>query len=90
MMWGWNGWSWWGWLLMMLSMVAFWGLLVWGIVALFRRPGGDGGGRERPDPERILAERFAAGEIDEEEYRRRLDTLRSANREPSDLRRVSS
>ncbi|HEX6674615.1 MAG TPA: SHOCT domain-containing protein [Actinomycetes bacterium] len=81
MMWGWNGWSWWGALLMMFSMVAFWGLLIWGIVALFRRPGD--GRHERPDPERILAERFAAGEIDEEEYRRRLDTLRSSGRQPA-------
>ncbi len=81
MMWGWNGWSWWGWLLMMFSMVAFWGLLIWGIVALFRRSGD--GRPERPDPERILAERFAAGEIDEEEYRRRLDTLRSSGRQPA-------
>ena len=29
-----------------------------------------------PDPERILAERLAAGEIDEDEYHRRLDALR--------------
>ena len=81
MMWGWNGWSWWGALLMMFSMVAFWGLLIWGIVALFRRPGD--GRSERPDPERILAERFAAGEIDEEEYHRRLATLRSSGRQPA-------
>jgi Short C-terminal domain len=33
---------------------------------------------EGRDPEQILAERFAAGEIDEEEYHRRLQTLRSA------------
>jgi putative membrane protein len=79
MMWGWNGWSWWGWVVMSLSMVAFWGLLIWGIVALFRRPSDGRGGR--PDPERILAERFAAGEIDEEEYHRRLETLRATNRQ---------
>ncbi|MFB7123306.1 SHOCT domain-containing protein [Kitasatospora sp. NPDC056273] len=30
-------------------------------------------------PEQLLAERFARGEIDAEEYRHRLDTLRSAN-----------
>ena len=77
MMWGWDGWSWWGWALMSFSMVAFWGLVIWGIVALFHRSGD--GGRDRPNPERILAERFAAGEIDEEEYHRRLQTLHSAN-----------
>ncbi|MFG2907794.1 SHOCT domain-containing protein [Kitasatospora sp. NPDC048286] len=39
--------------------------------------GGQGG--QRPAPEQLLAERFARGEIDAEEYRHRLDTLRSAN-----------
>ena len=90
MMWGWNGWSWWGWGLMSFSMLAFWGLVIWGIVALFRRPAdrGPGDGRsERPDPERILAERFARGEIDEEEYHRRLQALRSTNGRPADLSR---
>src|SRR5919198_1122304 len=77
MMWGWNGWSWWGWALMSLSMIAFWGLVIWGIVALVRWPGGRP--QQRPDPERILAERFANGEIDEDEYRHRLQTLRSTN-----------
>jgi putative membrane protein len=75
MMWGWNGWSWWGWLLMTFTMLGFWGLVIWGIVALFRRSGDDR--HHRSDPEQIVAERFAAGEIDEEEYQRRLDTLRS-------------
>ena len=32
-----------------------------------------------PAPERLLAERFARGEIDEEEYRRRLAVLRGAS-----------
>jgi len=78
MMWGWQGWSWWGWLAMSLSMVAFWGLIVWGIVAIFRGWGGSWRRPEGREPEQILAERFAAGEIDEEEYHRRLQTLRSA------------
>ena len=75
MMWGMQAWSWWGWLAMSLGMVAFWGLVIWAIVAIFR--GSDWTWR-RPDPERIVAERFAAGEIDEDEYQRRLETLRSA------------
>ncbi|WP_037972432.1 SHOCT domain-containing protein [Streptomyces sp. NRRL WC-3742] len=41
-------------------------------------PGGPGGALHGPAPEQVLAERFARGEIDEEEYRRRLDVLRSA------------
>jgi putative membrane protein len=84
-MWGWNGWSWWGGLLMMFSMVAFSGLLIWGIVALFRRP--CDGRQKRPDPEGILAERFAAGEINKEEYRRRLETLRSSGSQSAGSRR---
>ena len=49
----------------------FWLAVIWGAVALYRRLTG---GR---DPEAILARRFAGGEIDEEEYRRRLDAIRS-------------
>jgi len=75
----WDGsWSWWAWLLMSFSMVAFWGLVIWAVVALFRRFD-----RDRPqasDPEAILAERFAAGQIDEEEYRHRLEVLRGPGR----------
>lgn len=75
----WPGASGWGWLFMSVFMLAFWGLVVWAIV----RAVGDGGRwrgpreREPGDPERILAERFARGEIDEAEYRDRLATLRS-------------
>jgi hypothetical protein len=32
-----------------------------------------------PTPDRLLAGRFARGEIDEEEYRRRLDAMRAAD-----------
>ncbi|WP_391858311.1 SHOCT domain-containing protein [Streptomyces silvisoli] len=34
---------------------------------------------DAPSPEQLLAERFARGEIDEYEYRRRLATLRDAS-----------
>jgi putative membrane protein len=64
----------WGYLLMTANMLLFWGLLVAGIVFLVRyfgRPGPAG-----THTETILAERFARGEIDEEEYRGRLRTLR--------------
>ena len=37
----------------------------------------DGDVQSRPPTEQLLHERFARGEIDAEEYRRRLDTLRS-------------
>ncbi|MFF0411220.1 SHOCT domain-containing protein [Kitasatospora sp. NPDC004745] len=41
--------------------------------------GGAHGSAAGPTPEQVLAERFARGEIDAEEYRHRLDTLRSAD-----------
>ncbi|MER7578477.1 SHOCT domain-containing protein [Kitasatospora sp. NPDC097691] len=41
--------------------------------------GGPRGWGAGPPPEQVLADRFARGEIDAEEYRHRLETLRSAN-----------
>ena len=84
-----------------LTTVILWGLMAWGVAALWgwaRRnrqgpagvwhsgPGSWGGGpgpwggpgpRRDDDPEWILAQRFAAGEIDEDEYQQRLTALRS-------------
>ena len=76
MMWG-NSTGWGGWLLMTLTMVAFWALVVFGIVALFRGTGGMGprDGRLELDARQILDERFARGEIDAEEYRSRRNVL---------------
>ena len=58
------------------------GVLIAGGIALFRYLNRTavnvGSGETRPTPEQVLAERFARGEVDEEEYRRRLDTLRGA------------
>ncbi|MGH9251773.1 MAG: SHOCT domain-containing protein [Acidimicrobiales bacterium] len=80
MMWYGDGMGGWGFALMAVSTVVFWGVLIAGGVAVFRylnrRPVNPGGGETRPMPEQLLAERFARGEIDEDEYRRRLDTLR--------------
>ncbi|MGE5292561.1 MAG: SHOCT domain-containing protein [Micromonosporaceae bacterium] len=89
MYWYGNGMSGWGYALMTISMILFWGALIFGGVALVRyliRSGqqttSPGAPSEPPSgaptPERLLAERFARGEIDEEEYRRRLATLQAA------------
>jgi uncharacterized membrane protein len=72
-----------------LTTFVFWALVIWAIVALVSwarnsRPdepgpaGPEPGDTPRPgdDAELILARRFAAGEIDAEEYHRRLDVLR--------------
>ncbi|MET0641722.1 MAG: SHOCT domain-containing protein [Jiangellaceae bacterium] len=81
MMWYGDGMGGWGFVLMAVSTVVFWGALIAGGVALFRylnRTAAKPASSEaRPTPEQLLAERFARGEIDEEEYRQRLDTLRS-------------
>jgi putative membrane protein len=72
----------WGWAAMTVGMIVFWGLLIALTVVLVRgwnRPPGEVPA-SRPSPEQLLAERFARGEIDEEEYRRRLATLTGADR----------
>jgi putative membrane protein len=81
MMWD-YGMGWGGWLLMSATMVGFWALVVFGIVALFRggRASAPPSGRHSDDEaQRILDERFARGDIDAEEYRRRQQVLHSAH-----------
>lgn len=71
------GWA--GWLLMTAVMVAFWAVVVFALVALFR---GTASGQSRRTPDQILDERFARGEIDEAEYRARLEVLHNTSRPP--------
>ncbi|MEU6982090.1 SHOCT domain-containing protein [Streptomyces sp. NPDC046324] len=82
MFWYGDGMNGWGWFAMSAGMVLFWGLLITIAVMLFRtldraaeRPRGLG---PATSAEQILGERLARGEIDEEEYRRLLTTLRNA------------
>ncbi len=83
MYWYGSGMSGWGYALMTVSMVLFWGLLIVGVVALVRYFGRTpqhtafSPNHYRLTPEQVLAERFARGEIDEDEYRTRLETLRA-------------
>jgi putative membrane protein len=78
MYWG-NGMGAWGMVLMTLSTLLFWGLVIAGIVALVRYTGRSGQASTPAGPptapQQMLAERFARGEIDEEEYTRRLHVL---------------
>jgi putative membrane protein len=75
-----NGWGGGGWLVMASMFLVFWGGVVALVIYLMRhgqvRNDAD---RIRPahhDAERILAERLARGEIDEEEYIKRRTALR--------------
>jgi putative membrane protein len=71
----------WGYALGIIGMVLFWAVLVLAIAAAVRYL--DRRRRESfppppPTAEQVLAERFARGAIDADEYRQRLDTLRQA------------
>ncbi|MEU2772012.1 hypothetical protein ABZ646_03580 [Streptomyces sp. NPDC007162] len=89
MMWYDGGWGWGGWFVMTVFMVLFWAVLIVGLIALVRYlagtrhhqqadlppPSGEGRSQDRR-AEDLLAERFARGEIDDDEYKRRLGLLR--------------
>jgi len=64
----------WAWFWMCIAMLAFWALVAWVIVTLVRQS--NLGGRGDGDAEGLLEERFARGEIDEDEYRRRRQLIR--------------
>lgn len=82
MYWYGNGMGGWGYALMTISIVVFWALVIAGVVMLVRyfarrpmsRP--EPPQPPRPSPEQLLAERFARGEIDEDEFHRAMDVLR--------------
>ena len=91
--WNGHGMNGWGFALMTVSTLLVLGLMVVGVVLLARWLGRTpaqppartpAGGPTAPpapepaDPERLLAERLARGEIDPDEYRQRLDALRGA------------
>jgi putative membrane protein len=67
-----------------INMVLFWGsggLIILGVIGLFRYlASSDRSARPRDAGERMLAERIARGEIDEQEYHQRLDGLRRGSR----------
>ena len=78
MMWWGDGWGLGAWVAMSVTMVAFWGGLAAVIVVAVRsrhterhEAPPDHGGRA----DEVLAERFARGEIDEDEYTKRRELL---------------
>ncbi|MGW2515512.1 SHOCT domain-containing protein [Streptomyces sp. NPDC001617] len=69
----------WDWFATSVGMVLMWALLIGVAVLLYRSLNRTSEPRDttaRRSPEQLLAERFARGEVDEEEYRRRLAVLR--------------
>ena len=76
------GWGWGGWLLMTLVMIVFWAAVITAVVtavrylASSRRLGPSPGISGPTRAEDLLAERYARGEIDDDEYRQRLTLLR--------------
>ncbi|WP_407840666.1 SHOCT domain-containing protein [Streptomyces sp. DSM 116496] len=79
---------------MSLTTLIIWTLIVAAailVVRALRRDGADGPTVPAPHPtpdkgaEKLLAERFARGEIDDEEYRRRLAVLRAHAPGPTSL-----
>ena len=76
-----GGWPVWEIAVMWIVMIAFVGLLAWGIYALVGGPRrrsnelGEGAG----DPARILDERLARGEIDADEYAKLREALASSS-----------
>ena len=79
---GYGGWGWGSWILTAIVLTIFFALVITAIVAAVRYLNGPShrSGHHGPPPGRrpegILAERFARGEIDEDEFRRRSALLR--------------
>lgn len=79
-MWG-HGWGWAGWTMFGVVMVVFWAIVITAVIVAIRYAGGSRNTAGAPAtygpprPEDVLAERFARGEIDEDEYRRRVTVL---------------
>jgi putative membrane protein len=82
MFWYHPGLSTWAWIGMTVGMVLFWGLVITGVMLVVRYLAGteDTPTPSLGSPERLLAERFARGEIDEHEYTSRLATLHGQGR----------
>lgn len=71
-MWHWNGMGAWGWIMMIIIWIVVIASIVWAVRTV--------GGPARSDPDqamRVLDERFARGEIDQQEYEERRRVLKN-------------
>ena len=77
-----NGYGAGGMIVMAIMMILFWGAVIFAIAAAVRYGLGSHNGGPTSGSrgaEQVLAERFARGEIDEDDYRQRLATIRDAH-----------
>ena len=73
---GWHDMNGWNWVWMSTMFVVFWGVVAAFVIVLLRRS--TSGAEPRQDTaEETLRQRLARGEIDVDEYHRRLSTLRA-------------
>lgn len=83
MMWWGNGsgygMGWVSWILMALAMIALWGVIIVGLLALFRPRRSDRSELRGTTAQQLLDERYARGEIDDDEYHSRRKTLDRSN-----------
>lgn len=73
-----GGWGWVGWTITAVVLVLFFAVLITAAVLAVRYLSGGHrgpGGHPGRGPEEVLAERFARGEIDADEYRQRVTLL---------------
>jgi putative membrane protein len=77
MFWYGSGSGWWQGVLSVVFMLAFWGLVAWGIYALARSSRGPAPRASTYDALMILDERLARGEIDQEQYRAARELIRT-------------
>ncbi|MDA8341117.1 MAG: SHOCT domain-containing protein [Actinomycetota bacterium] len=78
----------WEWLVMAIPMFFIWGVLAWGILTFLgsRRFRESHAIPDRSEPEEILARRFAAGDIDEAEFDRRIEILHANSQRTGGVR----
>lgn len=77
----WDDGSGYSWFLMLPMMILIWGLIIAAIIYIVRGSNNNKTTPERnhDNGERILSERFAKGDIDEEEYKKRITVLKEHN-----------
>ena len=69
-------------MMMTAGNLVIWGLIIAVVVVLVRRTGSRAPAAGMPTPQQVLADRFARGQIDEEQYARQLAVLSEAGAPP--------